>query len=87
MCDCINKMTNQLREHTGDPDAIIITETAFLKGKDDDFYTISFTPVYGRFREKKKDGTLKPKPSKVPLSVAFCPFCGERYVKSLEQEK
>lgn len=81
MCNCIKEINKNLRESSGDPNAKVLTEQSFIKMPDGKFDIIIFAPVYGKYRTKKKDGTLCDNSVKTPLGVRFCPFCGEKYLK------
>lgn len=78
MCDCISEMNKKLQDYTGDPEASIVSELSFVK-KDDKMTAIVYPCVYGKFREKKKDGTLENRATKIPVIISHCPFCGKAY--------
>ncbi len=78
MCECIEKLKERVTNLTGDPDPTGPFETSM---------TINFETsqsgvvkvAYLKGRTKKRDGTLTKAAKKVPVTLKYCPFCGEKY--------
>ena len=71
MCDCFEKIEQNLQEKTGDPMASMnwmYAMPSFVK-----------KPVIEcSYRKKRKDGSFQTKQASISLAYPFCPFCGKK---------
>jgi hypothetical protein len=73
MCNCIEKVSNAIREDYEDPEAEL--DTIMVMQVD----AINLYPrLAATYRPKKKDGTFA-KVKMVGIRPTYCPFCGVKY--------
>jgi hypothetical protein len=77
MCECIEKIEKELREGTGDPEAVVKTSFRFCANG----ITRQYIPIAVTYRQKKKGGTFG-RPLQGLIFGGYCPICGEK----LEEE-
>lgn len=76
-CDCLKKLTDVLREETGDNTAFV--ESSVMINSATGEQVLKFKPVYAYYRKKKKDGTFTKKQLKTFYTINYCPICGRKY--------
>ena len=81
MCDCYTRINTKLKEISGDASAGLnygwVDHEEIIDGKKQ--LSLKMAPIItAQWRDKKKDGTLKDKPTDHNMIASFCPFCGEK---------
>jgi hypothetical protein len=70
-CDCIQKMNEELRRETGDPEARIVANYVIYRNEVEDFAHIE-----ALYRKKLRNGELARLETKHYVIGSYCPFCG-----------
>lgn len=78
-CDCIEKITNKMKEN-GYPEARIKNQGfIFSTGE------MTLNTVW-EYQEMKKDGTPKKSKSNINIIMSNCPFCGISTKKDVQEK-